>query len=168
MTIPKRERTTSTIVLPAERIAQLRTFAEAEGITITELIERWINAEIAAERLPDILPNFEVTAVEGRVWFTVKDFSFPTITPVQAEQIANALLEIAEAKETASKKAVFGAGKDEISFEVARKGRGILISGEDVQTERVMKASLTPGMARDLARIIRNEAARAAKHLIEE
>ena len=32
MTIPKRERTTSTIVLPAERIAQLRTFAEAEGI----------------------------------------------------------------------------------------------------------------------------------------
>jgi hypothetical protein len=90
------------------------------------------------------------------------------MTPVQAEQIANALLEIAEAKETVSKKAVFGAGKDEISFEVARKGRGILISGEDVQTERVMKASLTPGMARDLARIIRNEAARAAKHLVEE
>ena len=40
---------------------------------------------------------------------------------LEAEQIANALLQIAEAKETTSKKAVFGAGKDEISFEVARK-----------------------------------------------
>ncbi|PVE20886.1 hypothetical protein DC522_29740 [Microvirga sp. KLBC 81] len=168
MTTPKRERIASTIILPAERIAQLRTFAEAEGITITELIERWINAEIAAERLPDILPNFEVTAVEGRVWFTVKDFSFPTMTPVQAEQIADALLEIAEAKDTVGKKAMFGTGEDEISLKVARKRRGVLISGEDVQTKRAVKASLTPGMARDLARIIRNEAAKAAKYYAEE
>lgn len=168
MTIPKRARTASPIMLPAERIAQLRTLAEAKGITVIELIERWINAEIAAERLPDILPNYEVAAVEGRVWFTVKDFSFPTMTPVQAEQIANALLEIAEANDIAGKKAKFGTGEDEISLKVARKGHGVLISGEDAQTERTVKASLTPGMARDLARIIRNEAAKAAKHYAEE
>jgi hypothetical protein len=168
MTTPKRERTASPIMLPAERIAQLRTLAAAEGITVIELIERWINAEIAAERLPDILPNFEVTAVEGRVWFTVKDFSFPTMTPVQAEQIANTLLEIAKANDTTGLKAKFGTGEDEISLEIARKRRGVLISGEDARTERAVKASLTPGMARDLARIIRNEAAKAAKHYAEE
>jgi len=168
MTTPKRERISSTIVLPAERSAQLRTFAEAEGITIVELIERWINAEIAAERFPDILPNFEVTAVEGRVWFTVKDFSFPTITPVQAEQMADTLLEMAEAKDATSKNAVFGTAGDEISLKVTRKAHGVLLSCKDIQTELAVKASLTSGMARDLARIIRNEAAKAAKHYAED
>jgi len=168
MTTPNRERTVSTVMLPAERIAQLRTLAETEGITITELIERWINAEIAAERLPDILPNFEVTATKGRVWFIVKDFSFPTMTPVQAEQVADVLIEIAEAKDIPGKRALLGTGEDEISLKVVRKGRGVLINGEDVRTGRAVTASLTPGMARDLARIIRNEAAKAAKHYAEE
>jgi hypothetical protein len=155
-------------VLPAERIAQLRTLAETEGGTITEMIERWINTEIAAGRLPDILPNFEVTAAEGRVWLTVKDFTFPAMTPAQAGQFADVLLEIAETRDIAGKKALFGEGKGEIRVKVARKGRGVLIDGVDVQTGSTVKASLTPGMARDLARIIRSEAATAVKHYAEE
>jgi hypothetical protein len=168
MSTPKRDRPASTITLPAERIAQLRTLAETEGDTITEVIERWINAEIAAGRLPDILPNFEVTSAEGRVWLTVKDFTFPALTPAQAGQFADVLLEIAETTDIAGKKALFGEGADEIRVKVARKGRGILIDGVDVQTGTTVKASLTPGMARDLARIIRSEAAAAAKHFAEE
>jgi hypothetical protein len=162
MSTSNRDRPARTILLPAERIAQLRTLAEADGCSITEVIERWINAEIAAGRLLDILPNFEVAATEGGVLLTIKDFTFPTVTPIQAGQIADVLLEIAETQDMVGRKAQFGADGEGIYLRVARKGRDILIGGKDVQTGRTMKANLTPGMARDLARLIRNEAVKAA------
>jgi hypothetical protein len=87
---------------------------------------------------------------------------------LQAGQFADVLLEIAETTDIVGKRALFGEGRDEIRVKVARKGRGVLIDSVDVQTGNTVKASLTPGMARDLARIIRNEATTAAKHFAEE
>lgn len=52
MTTPKRERPARTIVLPLARIARLHALAEADGITVTEMIERMINEHVAAGRLP--------------------------------------------------------------------------------------------------------------------
>ena len=151
----------TTITLPGERAAQLRTLADAYGTTISELIERMINNEIAAGRLPDQLPGFEIVPAVGHVFVTVQGFSFPALNVRQARQIADLLEEISTAKDAGGKKALF---ENEIELKAWRKGRGIRIDGDDPQTGRSVKASLTPGMAKDLARIIRNEAAKASKH----
>ncbi|MBL0406555.1 hypothetical protein JKG68_21590 [Microvirga aerilata] len=153
----------TTIMLPGARVAQLRALAEADGTTISEVIDRLINAEIAAGRLPDRLPGFDVVPTAGRVFLSMQTFTFPAMSPAQARKIADILDEFGTDKE-GGKKATFGKGDDEISFKIARKGRGIIIAGDDVQTGRTMKATVTPGMARDLARIIRTEATKAAKH----
>jgi hypothetical protein len=149
-------------MLPVERVAQLRALAAADGTTITETIERLINEQIAAGRLSDTLPGFDVIAAVGRVFLSVHDFTFPAMSPGQARQIAGLLEEFGTGKE-GGKRARFSTG-EEIRFRISRKGRGVTISGEDIQTARTVKATMTAGMARDLARIIRTEAAKASKH----
>jgi hypothetical protein len=123
--------------LPVERVAQLRALAAADGTTITETIERLINEQIAADRLPDTLPGFDEIA---------------------------GLLEEFGTGTAGGKKARFSTGAEEIRFRISRKGRGVTIGGEAIQTARTVKATMTAGMARDLARIIRTEAAKASKH----
>jgi hypothetical protein len=149
-------------MLPVERVAQLRALAAADGTTITETIERLINEQIAAGRLPDTLPGFDVIAAVGRVFLSVHDFTFPAMSPGQARQIAGLLEEFGTGKE-GGKRARFSTG-EEIRFRISRKGRGVTISGEDIQTARTVKATMTAGMARDLARIIHTAAAKASKH----
>jgi hypothetical protein len=149
-------------MLPVERVAQLRALAAADGTTITETIERLINEQIAAGRLSDTLPGFDVIAAVGRVFLSVHDFTFPALSPGQARQIAGLLEEFGTGKE-GGKRARFSTG-EEIRFRISRKGRGVTISGEDIQTARTVKATMTAGMARDLARIIHTAAAKASKH----
>jgi hypothetical protein len=163
MSIAKPSRPASTIMLPVERVAQLRALAASNGTTITETIERLINQEIAAGRLPDTLPGFDVIATVSGVFLSVHDFTFPALSPRQARQIAGLLEEFGTGKE-GGKKARFSTGDEEIRFRISRKGRGVMIGGEDIQAARTVKATMTAGMARDLARIIRTEAAKASKH----
>jgi hypothetical protein len=163
MSIAKPSRPASTIMLPVERVAQLRALAATDGTTITETIERLINQEIAAGRLPDQVPGYDVIAAVRRVFLSVHDFTFPALSPRQARQIARLLEEFGTGKE-GGKKAWFSTGAEEIRFRISRKGRGVTIGGEDIQTARTVKATMTAGMARDLARIIRTEAAKASKH----
>jgi hypothetical protein len=163
MSIAKPSRPASTIMLPVERVAQLRALAAADSTTITETIERLINEQIAAGRLPDTLPGYDVIAAVSRVFLSVHDFTFPAMSPRQARQIAELLEEFGTGKE-GGKKARFSTGAEEIRFRISRKGRGVTIGGEDIQTARTVKATMTAGMARDLARIIRTEAAKVSKH----
>ncbi len=160
----KTARPASTIMLPEARIAQLRALADANGVTLTETIERLINNEIAAGRLPDTLPGFEVTPAVRRVYLTVDDFTFPAMTVRQARQIADLLTDITHDQDGHRQGFKFGPGAEAVVFGVARRGRGIVIGGDDPQTGRSVKATVTPSMARDLSRIIRTEAGKAAKH----
>lgn len=150
----------TTITLPGERAAQLRALADADGTTISEVIERLINSEIAAGRLPDTLPGFEVHVADRHVWLVIGDFGFPAMHPTHANTVAALLTHLADSgTDGRGNKLEFG----EIVFKAARKGRGVLIGGEDHETGRTIKSSLTLGMARDLARIIRKAALKAAR-----
>src|SRR5215204_201738 len=106
-------------MLPVERVAQLRALAAADGTTI-ETIERLINEQIAAGRLSDTLPGFDVIAAVGRVFLSVHDFTFPAMSRGQARQIAGLLEEFGTGK-AGGKKARFSTGDEEIRFRISRK-----------------------------------------------
>lgn len=154
----------TSITLPVERAAQLHTLADALGVTVSEAVEHLINREIAAGTIPDELPGFEIKIAEKHVWLTMPDFGFPPLHPAHARYVADLLCHIAD-HGTAGRGNVLGLA-DGMRLIVGRKGRGVLLIGQDDALDRTCKASMTPQMARDLARQIRKAAnqAQGRKH----
>lgn len=149
----------TTITIPGERAEQLRYLAAQHNVPISELIEWFIGDQIAAGHLPDELPGFEVESIDGLVVITVHNEPFAAFGRPDARNFANALELFASGNE--GKMMTFRANHPaltETTWHVARKGRGVKIAANCEDGSKV-GASMTLGMAHDLARIIRKAAA---------
>lgn len=58
-----RDRNDTTIRLPVVRVRQLRAIAAARGRTLTEQVEAWIHAEIAAGTIGADLPGIDLSEI---------------------------------------------------------------------------------------------------------
>lgn len=147
----------TTVTLPNARAAQLERLSVSSGVSVAELIEQLINREIAAGRLVDSLPGFEITTTKRprRVILTVPDgIQLDPIAPVQARTLADAFEALAgghPGKRISTANAI---------LLLTRRGRGIVLQSER-GFDTFGKASMTPTMARDLARQLRAAAAEA-------
>jgi len=137
------------IKLPEARALQLRAIADVNGCTVTEAVELLINREIRAGRLADALPGFEIKVANKHVWFVVGEIGLPPLVPAHARTVAAYFLNAADGGDAARG---IGLGQEEFKLVVARKGRGIIVRAVDIAHEREAKETMTPGMARDLAR----------------
>lgn len=153
-------RPVGTIMMPTARLAQLRTLASLREppVSVNELIEQLINHEIEAGGLPDELPGFTVGIVPHGGGFAVEftmapGFGFERMRSPDALAIAG-LLDDVSTTGTARGKSV---GTAPHQIKIVRVGRGVVIAGLEPNQRR----SLTPQMARDLARQLRRAAAAA-------
>lgn len=164
MSTKSNPRPVGTVMLPTARLAQLHTLAglREPPITVTELIEEMVSREMEAGTIPDQLPGFTVCVLDHGQGYVPSfiidddlDFGFERMRPADALAVAG-VLEAAVTPGAASGKSI-GTGSDQIK--IARVGRGIVITG----TRPDHRRSLTPRMALDLARQLRNAADLATK-----
>jgi hypothetical protein len=83
------------IKVPDERAAQLKALADSEGITITDLIGRFINREIKAGRLPDETPGFRFTPNGKEIYVDIEGIKTLTISGGDALSVAKGLERVA-------------------------------------------------------------------------
>lgn len=148
-------------MLPIERAAQLKALADARQLGLNELIEGIITDGILAGEIPDATPGFDVRPVKARepaVSFSVQGrFGFSRMRSTEARLLADALEAVADGRSVGK---ALDAKKRDSSFKIARKGRGLILVGEDASGE-IGRHSITPGIARDLARQLRKAADQA-------
>jgi hypothetical protein len=153
----------TTVMVRSERAEQLKAFAAAEGVSFAAAVEHMISQAAQAGIIPDTLPGYDVNVADGHVWFAFQQFGFPAWPLGVAADIADLFDYVANhGKPERGNKLTFGEDEQFVLI-VARRGNGIVLAAKDEETERDAKASMTPQMARDLARIIRKAAAQAAK-----
>jgi hypothetical protein len=138
------------IKIPDERAAQLKTLADNEGITVTDLLGRFINREIKAGRLPDETPGFRFKRQDHKVYVEIDGVKATPISCDDARSLAKHLERVAKGG---------GAFLDMDTPgqpEVGRVGTGIYLkfSGAGANGRRVM----APSVALDVARQIRRAA----------
>lgn len=148
-----------TVMLPAERGEQLRALADHHGIGITDLIERWISTELITTGLPDTLPGLEILPVSDNDWpllhFSANGLPIVHATPDEGRTVADELENVA----TNNGKVELNVGGDTLT--IGRMGRGMVLSVRCGETDQTDKRSITPGIARDLARQFRTAADQA-------
>lgn len=149
----KPRRPVHTITLPVERAMQLHALADKLGVTISEAIEELINEQISAGRIPDRLPGFDIDVLSNGVFFHAPRFALPILPPEAIRAIADVLNDVTDGER--GKQVDFP--RDGTTLAIARRGRGVLLVRTDAKGS-TDKHSLTPGMARDLARQLRNAA----------
>lgn len=160
----------STITLPAERLEQLRMIADKRGVTLVGLLEAVIGEAVADDEIPDTLPTFEVHADEDVITIGIRGWLLPILRRRQAIMVTHAL-EAAAGKaplvlETGVMMPVgravgFGIREGDAMHELTfgRHGRGVTIAFRNKITGEATRTALSPSMAVDLARIIRNQVA---------
>lgn len=144
------------IKIPDERAAQLKALADKEGMTVTDLIGRFINREIKAGRLPDETPGFRFNAKGQQVHVEIEGVKAPPMSCNAARSLAKQLEYMASGK---SKHRVT-LDMDVPSLpEVGRVGTGVYLEfhGTGARGRRV----IAPGVALDIARQLRRAAADA-------
>lgn len=138
------------IKLPEARALQLRAIADVNGCTVTEAVELLINREIKAGRLADTLHGFEITNANGHTWFVIGEIGLPPLVPAHTRLVAALFVNAADGSRDSAKG--LSLGHDDFELLISRKGRGVIVTARDVTHDRESKVSMTPGMARDLAR----------------
>jgi hypothetical protein len=142
------------ILINSARGAQLKTLARIKGVTVTELLELFIRDEIGKGKIPDELPGFAIVVANGHVCIETVKLGLPPFVPAHARQIAALLRHAADKTPNGrGNKIAFGPDAD-MTLAIAREGRGVSIKIDNNIVERSEKIAITPGMARDLARII--------------
>src|SRR5664280_1071985 len=138
-------RPNSTITLPIERAEQLRDLAADQNLSLTELIGKLINAEIEKGHLPDQLPGFTVKTARSRVAFQIGG----VVAKLKADEARDLANELDGDNPTNTIRMTL---LDESAVTVSRKGRGLIIEAHDLAARKKAKRSVTPDLARDLAR----------------
>ncbi len=147
-------RPNTTITLPVERLAQLKLLADQRGLSLVETVEQLINEAAATGAIPDELPGYRVSrTAEGRVVLTIGDRPLAALGTQQALTLADLFEGVADRSAPGGKAVTIGT--DELK--IARVGRGVVLAVEGA-TGPISKRTMTPGMAKDLARHIRREA----------
>ena len=146
------------------RAWQIKNLATKMGTTATEALEYLINKAVQAGEIDDVLPGFEVTD-EELPFITLKadGHRLPKMTPVVAEMVAENLHHAATAMEHGRGRPYRygqdGATGEDFEIVVGRIGTGVILGfTEKNPAEGIglrVRASMTRGMAADLARQIR-------------
>ncbi|SFU53561.1 hypothetical protein SAMN02799631_01052 [Methylobacterium sp. 174MFSha1.1] len=160
----------STITLPAERLEQLRMIAARRGVTLVGLLESVIAEAIDYDEIPDTLPTFDVHAHDDHVVIDMRGWVLPMLRREQAIMVAHGLEAAAGKTPLVLDTGVMmpvgrvvgfaireGDALHELTF--GRHGRGVSIGFRNKITGEATKTALSPSIAVDLARIIRNQAA---------
>ena len=140
-------RRATTISVSPERAAQLRTLAKLKQQTLAELIGEYVRAEIRAGRLADEIPGYVVQASAKNVRFATESASV-LLKPCHARELAEGLERVA---------APGGFIADFQGGWITRRGKGL-----NIRMGR-HKKSLSPDIARDLARMLRAAAKKAGR-----
>jgi hypothetical protein len=149
----------TTISLPTARAEQLRALAKTldpdRELTIVELVERLINQAIGEGDLDDQLPGFDTFVNEhGLVVLMFGDIPPLAVSTTFARHLAETLREAAAPKSKA--RAVNLA--DGSLFVIARHATGVILARTPKPGAAPVKATMTVGMAADLARQIEKAA----------
>lgn len=153
--------------LPAARAWQIKNLATSRGTTATEAVEFLLNRAIEDGLLPDALPTFEVERDEEHfIHLKADGHQLPKMNADMAGSVAKDLEDAAT---------VMGVGRGrprwfgrdgygsntDIKLVVARIGTGVIIGLDEERPlpgqdrPKPIRASMTRGMAADLARQLR-------------
>ena len=110
----------ATISLPIERASQLRAIAKKRGLSLTELIRKYIESEIKAGVVADVIPGFRVEAVNGLIEFEIPGRTI-TLTKKEAGEIAGYLMA------GGTTYWCLELEKSNLHLEIHRRGRGLVI-----------------------------------------
>lgn len=154
------KRQATTITLPTERASQLRAIAAAHGLSLTDLIRTYIEGEIRAGVIPDEVPGFRVSVVNGLIEFELQGRTI-AFTMKEASTVADAL-------EQTDPDYGINLENGELQLQICRRGRGLVIKYCDSEKMRQwsrkhLSASTIPwtrrglaqSTARDLGRLFR-------------
>lgn len=154
------KRQTTTITLPFERGSQLRAIAAARGLSLTELICRYIESEVQAGAIPDEVPGFRLRVVSGFIEFSIQGRTI-TLSKKEAGEVAKALADV-------DPYCRLELENNNLHLEIRRRGRGLVIrflasekmrqwsrQGLSQSTIPWTRQGLSLATARDLARLIR-------------
>jgi hypothetical protein len=154
------KRQTTTITLPTERALQLRAIAKKRGLSLPELIRKYIESEIKAAVITDVIPGFRVEVIDGIIEFELQGRTI-ALTKHEAGHIADALEETDPYCELKLE-------NDSLFFEIRRRGRGLVVRycGHEKfwqwhrknlsrSTIPWNRQGLSPSTARDLAKLFR-------------
>lgn len=143
----------ATITIPTSRHDQLRALAAHHSTTIVELIESFLLSAIKRGELPDELPGFTATAAGDAVTVTLDGYQLPPLQPDEARIVAGLI------KNASNLPPLSLPGG--VRLFARRVGRGVALAVLDPSGQPAVRATMTPSMAVDLARIIRTAADRA-------
>jgi hypothetical protein len=149
------------ISLPSERASQLRAIANKRGLSLTELIRKYIESEIKAGVIADVIPGFRVEVVNGLIEFEIPGRTI-TLTKKEAGEIAGYLMA------GGTTYWCLELEKSNLYLEIHRRGRGLVIrflekekmrqwqrKGLSKSTIPWSRQGLSPSTASDLARLFR-------------
>ena len=109
-----------TISLPSERALQLRAIAKKRGLSLTELIRKYIESEIKAGVIADVIPGFRVEVVNRLIEFEIPGRTI-TLTKKEAGEIAAYLMA------GGTTYCWLELEKSNLYLEIHRRGRGLVI-----------------------------------------
>lgn len=155
---------TSTISLPIERASQLRSIAAAHGLSISELMRKYIEAEIEAGVIANTVPGFRVAAVNDLIEFEIPGRTI-ILTRKEAVEIAGYL------KSGGTCNSPIELEKCDLHIEIHLRGRGLVIRSLEKARMRTWRGTglsrstipwsrlgLSQSTARDLAQLLRQAA----------
>jgi hypothetical protein len=146
------------IGLPASRAAQLKAIASVRGLSVNDLLTAVIESSVQSGEIADQTPGFEISASghgSGRtISMNLDHKPLPALTLENALDIAQALEGIAN---RAWRERWIAIVSPHLLF-ITRVGTGIALEFSSDGGEKI-RATVTPSIARDLARQLRAAAA---------
>jgi hypothetical protein len=157
-----KKRPITTITISTLRAGQLRAIAAVHGVSVSDLIARFIESEIQKGTIPDELPGFSVTKARNSVKLEIQAVS-GVFRSSDVKDAVDGIEEVAHqpigSYRTRDGKLSNLYGwfycKTEPNgfFQVRRRGRGVVV--ELREGRKNVKKTLTPELALSLARIMR-------------
>jgi len=135
------------ILLHPDRYAQLEAFAVSLGVSLAEAVAVMLNREIAAGHLNEDLPGVIVQRHGDNVALSIENV-YARVLPIDVA------LGVAAGLERTAAPGLLRIVNLDADLEIARKGRGVIVTDFASRNSR----SFTSSLALDLARLIRKAA----------
>lgn len=133
------------IVIPDERAEQLKTFAQAKGLSLADAVGELLNRAIKAGDLPDEMPGFQVF-VNGEEVTLDTGIWTETVPTETARGFSKALRELSDGVSTTN------LDQSMSTLNVVRRGDGIRL----VEAQSKAFRTVSRSVARDISRQIDN------------
>ena len=164
-----KKRPITTITISTGQAVQLRKIADVHGLTLSDLIARFIASEIKRGTIVDEVPGFRVGRVRDSLEIEIGDSSVDFVLAT-AHKVAEGMEHVASHPAPSIVRGKvrnryydhwYHCSKNENVLFVRRRGRGVLVSicsGKIASKIKEVKLSISPDAALHLARIIRSNA----------